>query len=560
MMPIRGTEVVRTAASRARRTPALVAVLVVFVLVAPALTVAHHTAPLALPRARAIAAAVRDVRSQSAFAGVRWDTVTVGAVDGQLDRVSFFAHDRIVAEIAVNRDGAIVEGANFDRAAIPYGNWLAYQPGVLIGLGAMFVLFAGVVPLLRLRNLDVAAALSLVVPLLLLQQRYVDASVLAAVPGLACLMVRAAWFALGPSRPPSPSRPLLTVITPGLDSRGRVRVMRLLLITLALVFVMVGVSSPDAVDVIYGVMEGATKLIHGVLPYGHMPGDVIHGDTYPLLSYALYAPIAAVAPVHSDWDSVDLALVVSVVAALSTAWALLRAGAGARRRGCRRPAELEEAGLRASLIWLTFPPLLITVSTGTTDVVLAAMLLMAVLLWRRPLISSGVLAAAAWFKLAPVVLLPVWLAPLRGRRLVAALAGIGVVSGAMVCLLAALGGGGGIVAMAHAISYQFSRGSPQSWWAALGIERLQPLGQACLLALIAGAAVRLNRVPELARDRTRLAALAAAILIGMQLAANYWTFLYFVWGLPLLCLSVLESRDLSMVGVPAPANAVAAGR
>ena len=115
--------------------------------------------------------------------------------------------------------------------------------------------------------------------------------------------------------------------------------------------------------------EGATKLIHGVLPYGHMPGDVIERDTYPLLSYALYAPIAAVAP--------------------------------------------------------------------------------------------------------------------------------------------------------------------QSSWAALGIERLQPLSQACLLALIVSAAVRFRRNPELANDRTRITAIAAAILIGLQLVAGYWAFLYLVWVVPL---------------------------
>ena len=102
---------------------------------------------------------------------------------------------------------------------------------------------------------------------------------------------------------------------------------------------MVGVSSPNAVDVIYAVMEGATRLIHGVLPYGHMPGDVIHGDTYPVLSYALYAPLAALAPVRSTWDSVDLALAASVVAgALAAAWALFITVAGGRWRAAPRSA------------------------------------------------------------------------------------------------------------------------------------------------------------------------------------------------------------------------------
>ena len=101
-------------------------------------------------------------------------------------------------------------------------------------------------------------------------------------------------------RVPPPSTPLLAAITPGLDPARRVRWLRALMVVLALVFVMVGMSSFDAVDVIYAVMEGATKLVHGVLPYGHMPPGIIHGDTYPILSYALYMPLALVRSGRND--------------------------------------------------------------------------------------------------------------------------------------------------------------------------------------------------------------------------------------------------------------------
>jgi hypothetical protein len=40
-----------------------------------------------------------------------------------------------------------------------------------------------------------------------------------------------------------------------------------------------------------------------------------------------------------------------------------------------------------------------------------------------------------------------------------------------------------------------------------------------------------------------MAALSAAILIGLQLAADYWAFLYLVWVMPLVCLSLLERAD-----------------
>ena len=41
-----------------------------------------------------------------------------------------------------------------------------------------------------------------------------------------------------------------------------------------------------------------------------------------------------------------------------------------------------------------------------------------------------------------------------------------------------------------------------------------------------------------------MAALCAAILIGIQLSADYWAFLYLAWVIPLIGVSVLsESRS-----------------
>lgn len=533
-----------------RRRPALITALGVFLAGALALALTQHSTPLPLPRAQAVRAAIQSPLTRQVLTGVRFTDIGVTPLDSNLDRVSFYNSGQIVAQVAIRRDGLVTQSEGFSDRSVPYGDWIAYQPAVLIGLAALFVLMAGVAPLRRLRNLDVAAALSLVVPVVLVQKRYVDASVLAAVPGLAYLMVRCAVRALGPPGEVRPSTPLLDALTPGWDARRRVWALRLALATLALVFVMVTISSREAVDVAYAVMEGATRLIHGLLPYGHMPGDVVHGDTYPLLSYALYTPLAWASPVQSTWNSVDLALGAGVAAALGVAWAIFRASAGGRlSRRSARPPELELAGLRAALTWLAFPPLLAVVSTGTSDVLLAAMVVMAVLLWRRPSLACGVLAAGAWFKLAPLALLPARLAPLRGRRLARALLSIALVSAPLVVLLVALGGLGGPEAMLRAMSYQLSRGSPQSLWAVLGIESIQPVGQAAALALIVGAAVRLAMRPEWEGESARLAALAGAVLIALQLSANYWAFLYLAWTVPPVVMSLLTS--------PAPAGAPA---
>ncbi|HTU85491.1 MAG TPA: glycosyltransferase 87 family protein [Solirubrobacteraceae bacterium] len=542
-----------------RRTP-IVAGLVVTVLAGLALTVARHAPrPPVAPRA-AIRAALHDPATARALAGSRWNRVSAAPLDAQLERVSFWAGEQIVAQAAVNGRAQVVQAQDFHAERVPYGDWIAYEPALLIGLGAIFLAVTLVVPWRRVRNLDALAAQSLVVSVVLFQRRYLDPSLVAAAPGLLYLMARCAWLALGRAPRAAPSTPLLIAVSPRMSPGRRIRWLRVALLVLGIVFVMVGVSSPFAVDVTYAVMEGATVLIHGVLPYGHLPPGILHGDTYPILSYALYTPLALIAPVRSEWNSVDAALVVAVTAALVGAWAALRSVAAGSRRN-RRP-DAEEAGLRAAIAVLAFPALLITVSTGTTDIVLAAMLGLALLLWRRPAAGSALLAVAGWFKLAPFALLPLFLAPLRGRRLAAGLVASAVVSLAVLALVVSLGGGRGIVEMAHAVSYQFTRGSDQSLWSALGIGGLQPLAQACVLGLIAVGALALWRDPGLADEPRRVAAICASVLIGLQLAADYWAFLYVVWVVPALCVSVLAPGIPEVPAWPvlAPADAAPATR
>ena len=71
--------------------------------------------------------------------------------------------------------------------------------------------------------------------------------------------------------------------------------------------------------------------------------------------------------------------------------------------------------------------------------------------------------------------------------------------------------------------------------------------QAAVIAGIAVAAMRVWRDRALAADPRRMAALGAAILLAVQLAANYWTYTYLAWVFPLSrwrCLRRLGLRHL----------------
>jgi Glycosyltransferase family 87 len=551
-------------AGRARVASPLIAGLAVALVAGLILTVTHRQPRPAVAPRSAIRAALHDPTTASVLAHARWNRITVGALDDRLDQVTFFAGGRLVETVAVDRSLRVQPGRDGSQP-VPYGDWIAYEPAVLALLCALFVLMAGVTPWHRLRNLDVVACLSFVAPVVLFQHEYVGASMVSALPGMAYLLVRCTAHGLGrpfgggrqtaSERARPPATPLLDALTPRLEPARRVRWLRVVLAVLAAIYVMVGVSSPAPIDVIYAVMEGATRIVHGVLPYGHLPPGIVHGDTYPILSYALYVPLALLEPVNSQWNSVDAGLAAAVLAALVGARVLFRMVIGAVKGPARAP-EAEEAGLRAALAWLAFPSVLVTASTGTTDVALAAMLAGAVLLWRRPAACCGMLAVAGWFKLAPFALLPARLAALRGRRLMVALAAVVFVSAPLLALLVALGGIGGPAAMVHAMSYQFSRGSMQSVWATLGLESLQPLAEACALGLIAAAVITLRREPALAGQSARMASLMTAILVALQLSANYWAFLYLAWVAPLVVLSLLSDR----VDFPALAGVSPAGQ
>jgi hypothetical protein len=525
------------------RQPSAVLVAVVVLLAAWPTLAALRTSPRPLPRAAALRAVEASPRASRALAqGERWTSARVGAVDATTTRVTLLDGPRIVAEVAVGRHGTVERFSDARGRAAAYGAPLALRPLVLAIAALAFVLATAVMPLRRLRNLDVAALLAFLVPLLLLNDRLVVASTLSAVPSLLWLLGRAVWAAFRPQRPAAPARPLLDALTRAWSDAQRVRVLRLAVGVAAASVAMIAISAPTTVDVGQALMEGATLLVHGTLPYGHMPGDVFHGDVYPLLSYAVYTPLATLMPVHDNWDVANGALIVAAAAAVGGAWLLARLGGSlaAAADGRNLPDDAARAaGLRAALAWLALPPLLVAVSSGTSDVLLGALVLAALALVRRPFASAATLLLAGWFKVVPFALLPIWLARLRGRRLAAALALVAASAALTAAVLVALGGAGAPARMLHAIAYQADRRTLHSPWTLLGIEWLQPLGQAAVLALIAAATVRVRRDAALAADPARLGALAAAVLLGLQLTANYWSYLYLAWAVPCLVVGLL---------------------
>ena len=471
---------------------------------------------LPLPKQAAVRAALANPAIHKHLGKLGYDHTRATALDSQLARVTFFDGARIRAVAAVDARGRVEHTQLFSPGAPWYGSRLSDAPWLFALLALGFVFATATLPLLSWHNLDVLALLAFTLPIVAGDHQLFSLSVLSAYPLLAYLCARFMWRA-----------------THAADERTRTplwedamrsapRLLGYLTAAAALLLALVAISSPGAIDVGFASMAGGTLLLHGTLPYGHMPPDVVHGDTYPLLNYVLYLPAAAIAPVRDAFDDTSSAVLVAFAAALVAA------------------AALRKSGRRALLAWLCFPPLAVAVASGTNDLLLAAAVALALALAARGGRSALVLAAGAWIKLAPIALVPLWLARTRGKPLRRAVTAMAALTGGLTAALLLLGGSAGIGHMLDAISFQLDRGTLQSAWALLDATWAQHIAQAATLALIAWSALKAR---EIATDPARLAALCGALLAALQLSATNWSYLYVVWLFPCAAFALLGDRS-----------------
>jgi hypothetical protein len=532
--------------ARVRRIPLEVGTAAaVFVIACAGLAVLHHRATphYRLSAPAAIAAAKSDPQVSRYLRRVDFTRAESIPLDRTLRRVTFFDGPRIVLDAAVAPDRTVRFRQEHPPGITESGSPVANSPLMLALLTVLFLLSSAVLPLARARNLDLLVMTSFVAVVLLLDARLVVASVAVAAPALAYLLARCAVVGLAPthgSRRSKASTPLYDHLTRTWPAEQRMRVLRLVTGATTIAFLTITLTSTGETDVAASALSGATELLHGQLPYGHIADGILHGDTYPLLTYVFYVPGALWMPVTDGFSDLSGALPITAAAALLGAWGLSRIAA--------RLTSSSTAPLRAALAWLSFPPVLLAASGGSNDLVLAALVIWLLALAGQAGRSSLLLAAACWAKVVPLILVPVWLARLRGRDLrVALLALIGLSAG-LVAWLLALGGGDAIRAMGDGLSFQFQRASFHAPWRPFGLGWLQTVLQAALVALLALATVRAtaNRRIEL----PRLAGLTGALLLGVHLTANYWTWAYLPWAFPCIAVALLIDANPPRTDAP----------
>ena len=382
-------------------------------------------------------------------------------------------------------------------------------------------------PPYRLVHLDLAAVALLSVSYAFFNAAEIGASVPLAYPPLIYLLIRMLLLARSRGRgaggePP----PLRTLVGP--DFLG-----------LAIVFLLgfrlgLNITSSNVIDVGYASVIGADLLAHGEPVYGNFPPSNAHGDTYGPANYLAYVPFELIAPWSGAWDDLPAAHAAAFtfdLACLGGLWL-----AGRRLRGPR-------LGLLLAYLWLACPFTLLAVNSGSNDALVGALVLGAFLLARRPLARGALIGVAGLTKFAPLALAPLFAAHGGGGRAVArTLAGTGAATALLLAVVIATDGGlGGL--WERAIGYQAGRDSPFSVWGWYGLPGPQLAVQVAAVAL----ALAVAFVPR-RRDDVSLAALAAAVLLALQLGVSHWFYLYVVWFLPLVLIAGLAAHGEPVTG------------
>jgi hypothetical protein len=401
-----------------------------------------------------------------------------------------------------------------------------------------------VAPFIRRRpallHLDLLVLLGFSISLAFFNHGMIGLSVPLVYPFLIYLFVRMLLLANGRGLP---RRPLATVVP---DSWLAIGTVFLMAFRLGL-----NVLNSNVIDVGYAGVIGADKLIHNAPLYGNWPHDNMYGDTYGPISYMLYVPFRLIFGWSGTWDSLPAAHAAAIFFDLLTLLGLFLLG---------RRLKGTSLGILLAYCWAAYPFTLYALNSNTNDSLVAATIVFA-LLAIKSAPGRGVMAALAGMtKFAPFALAPLLL---RGtddrpkpRSIFAFVIAFGVT--VLVVMLPVVLNHDLSAFWHDSIAYQSNRVTPFSVWGLWGgLGGVQHLLQGAVIALALGAAFLPAR-----RGLVEVAALAAAILIGLQMTLNYWLYPYIVWFYPLVIVALLASHPdrhdgplQSWPGVTAPPDA-----
>jgi peptidase YpeB-like protein len=330
----------------------------------------------------------------------------------------------------------------------------------------------------------------------------------------------------------------------GVGLRPSLPITVLAIATVLLVAGRIGLNIADSnvIDVGYSGVIGADRIADQEPIYGNFPEDDQSGDTYGPVAYYAYVPFEQIFPWSGTWDDLPAAHAASIFFDLATIAGLFLIG-----RRLRRGRPGTELGILLSFAWAACPYTAFALESNTNDALVSLILVAALLCLTAPIPRGITLALSGMTKFAPLALGPLFAtygATEGGRsgflrryaRVVVPFTIAFAITIAVVSFQA-LQDPGLSTFWHRTIAEQGGRDSPFSIWGqAHSLGWLQAVVKAAVVGLAVLVAFRPRR-----RDHVAVAALGAAVLLGMQLTVDHWFYLYVPWFLPFLLIALLAS-------------------
>ena len=380
----------------------------------------------------------------------------------------------------------------------------------------------------RIAHLDLLVLLGFGVSHYFFNQGNIGVSVPLAYPVLLYLLARMLW--IGFRGRGAGLRPTLSTGTLGI-----------LVVFLIAFRVALNVADSNVIDVGYAGVVGADRVEHSQPIYGDnaFPDDNQTGDTYGPANYYAYVPFELILPWSGAWDDLPAAHAATVAFDLITMAGLFFLG-----RRLRAGPSGTRLGTILAFGWAACPYTAFALESNSNDILISALLVGALLLIDSVPGRAVMIAVASLAKFAPLALAPLFAVGVRtelpnpksrlGRLLAMPRpAPTAIFALAFALTAAALLAGPavdpGLATFWHrTVATQTDRSSPFSVWGqvpSLGwLRTLVEIG-------VAGLAVAVAFVPR-RRDLRQVAALGAAIMIGVELTLDHWFYLYIPWFLP----------------------------
>jgi hypothetical protein len=450
--------------------------------------------------------------------------VAEAIVDGHTGAVLGAWHDQqLGAPLARGYSGAIAQKVN--------------APYVWLPLCLLFIApFFDPRRPLRLLHLDLLVLLGLGISLFFFNRGEITTSVPLTYPVLGYVFARMLWCGLRPRDRDGPLVPLVPV-----------RWLAAAAILLACGRVALNVIDSHVIDIGVAGVIGADHIAHGQELYsgGFAPGVGIRGDVYGPFNYLAYLPFEAIFPWHGHWGAVPAAHAAAIAFDLLTALGLVALG-----RRLRSGPEGAALGVALAFAWLAYPFTLYTMNANANDTLIAALGVGAMLALASPPARGALVALGAAAKFGSAALAPLFATGTGERRWRSAMifSAAFLLVGALL-VIPFLPHGDWREFYDRTLGYQASRSSPFSVWGlAPSVDFLRPVERAATILLALAVAWWPRH-----KSPAQVAALAAAVLIAVQLGATHWFYFYVVWFLPLVLASLFVSQRgwLSRSGSPA---------